>query len=147
MPIRGAHAVTAGVTATDDDDMLAGGHDLVVHLGARHDHVLQRQKIHREVNAVELATGHRQVTRPFGAASQNHRVEICQQDCGRRIDADMLLDAKLHTLGLQLRNAAVDMRFLHLEIGDAITQQPADAITLLKHNDIVTDAAKLLCRG
>ena len=38
--------------------------------------VLLRQEIHREMDAGELAAGHLQIARLFGAAGQRHRVEF-----------------------------------------------------------------------
>jgi hypothetical protein len=51
--------------------------------------VLLRQEIHGEVNALELAAGHRQVARLFGAAGEHHGVIVLEQLVGRDIDADM----------------------------------------------------------
>ena len=41
--------------------------------------VLQRQEVHREVHAVELASRDRQVARLLGAAGEHHRVELGEQ--------------------------------------------------------------------
>jgi hypothetical protein len=41
--------------------------------------------------------------------------------------------AEDHALGLHLLDAAVDVRLLHLEVGDAVAQQAADAAVLLEH--------------
>ncbi len=38
--------------------------------------VLLRQEIHREMNAVEVAAGDRQIAAGFGAAGQRHRVVL-----------------------------------------------------------------------
>ena len=106
--------------------------------------VLQRQEIHREVHAVELAPGHRQVARRFGAAGEHHRVVVGEQLL--RIDrprlavagadrrrADHVVHLELDALGLHLLDAPVDQPLLHLEVGDAVAQQAADAVVLLEH--------------
>ena len=41
--------------------------------------VLLRQEIHREVDAVEVAAGDRQIAAGFGAAGQRHRVILAEQ--------------------------------------------------------------------
>ena len=42
--------------------------------------------------------------------------------------------------GLHLRDAAVEVALLHLELGDAVAQQPADAVGALEHGDVVAGA-------
>ena len=51
--------------------------------------VLLRQKIHREMDALELAPGDRQVARLLAAAGEHHRVMLFEQFVGRDIHADM----------------------------------------------------------
>ena len=55
--------------------------------------VLLRQEIHREVDAVELAAGNRQIAGGFRAAGQRHRVILVEHlariDRAVRIAADM----------------------------------------------------------
>ncbi len=45
--------------------------------------VLLRQELHREMNAVEVAAGHRQVARLLCAAGQQHGIEFFLQLLGR----------------------------------------------------------------
>ena len=45
---------------------------------------------------------------------------------------------------LHLRDAAVEVALLHLELGDAVAQQPADAVGALEHGHVVTGARELL---
>ena len=54
------------------------------------------------------------------------------------------LDAELGALGLHLREAPVEVALLHLELGDAVAQQPADAVGALEHDDVVAGARELL---
>ena len=90
LPERSADAVRAGVAAADHDDMLAVGEDV---LGAAERlggdaAVLLRQEIHREMDAVEVAAGNRQIAAGFGAAGQRHRVILVEQFA--RIDRALL---------------------------------------------------------
>ena len=64
-------------------------------------------------------------------------------DVGADVDAGAELDA----LGLHLRDAAVEVALLHLELGDAVAQQPADAVGALEHRDGVAGAGELLRGG
>ena len=51
----------------------------------------------------------------------------------RRADVPTYAGAELDALGRHLLHAAVDQVLLHLEVGNAVAQQAADAIVLLEH--------------
>ena len=79
LAVHGAEAIRAGVAAADDHDVLAGGVDprqFVAFAVA----VLLRQVIHREVHALELASGHVQIARLAGAAGEQDRIEVAHAD-------------------------------------------------------------------
>ena len=84
--IDGADAVRAGVAAADDDDVLAGGEDRLGVVGrfAADPPVLLRQEIHGEMDALELAAGHRQIARLLGAAGEHDGIVVGEQLVGRR---------------------------------------------------------------
>ncbi len=160
--VAGAHAVRAGVAAADHHHMLARGCDLVFQLVSGVDLVLQRQKLHGEVNAIEFAPRHRQIAGKLGAAGQQHRVEVGLQLSGSEgllgpvghSGAGAVLGqfghqhagAEGHALGLHLRNATVDVALFHFEIGNTVAQQAASAVVLLEHGDSVPRTGKLLRR-
>ena len=50
-------------------------------------------------------------------------------------------------LGLHLRDAAVDVMLFHLEIGNAVAQQPAGLGPALEQMHVMTGARELLCAG
>src|SRR5581483_5625134 len=131
----------------DHDDVLAGRGDLVGDAIAGIDLVLLRQEVHGEVHAAEIAPGHRQIARGFGAPREHHRIELGEQLRRGIVPAHFHVRPKLHALDRHLRHAPVDQVLLHLEIGNAVTQEPADAIGLLEHHDIVTRTRELLCAG
>ena len=54
--------------------------------------------------------------------------------------------AKPHTLDAHLIYPAVDMRFLHLEIRYAVSEQTTDPVVLLEHGDVMTRTRQLLRR-
>ena len=70
-----AEAVRPGVAATDDDDALALGVDGRRAQRALLDQVGGLQVLQGQVDPVEVASGHRQVTRQGGAAGEDDRVE------------------------------------------------------------------------
>ena len=63
------------------------------------------------------------------------------------MDADFGGFAQHHTLRLHLHQAAVDEVLLHLEVGDAIAEQPAHPVILLEQCYAVPRARQLLCAG
>ena len=64
----------------------------------------------------------------------------------RYIHADMAVGPEHHTLIRHLLQAAIKDAFLHLEFGNAVAHQSADAIVTLVHRDLVAGAAQLLGR-
>ena len=105
--------------------------------------VLLRQVLHREVHARQIAARHGQVARPAGAAGQDHGVEVAPQVAGGDVHADVHAGPEHHALGLQQLEPPIEHALLHLELGDAVAQQPADAIGLLEHGDAVARAVQL----
>ena len=63
------------------------------------------------------------------------------------LDADMDVAVEGDALGLHLRDAAVDVALLHLEVGDAVAQQAAGLGVLLVDVDVVAGAGELLGAG
>ena len=61
--------------------------------------------------------------------------------------ADRGAGAELGALGLHLGEAALEVALLHLELGDPVAQQAADAVGPLEHDDVVAGAGQLLGRG
>src|SRR5690349_18008475 len=114
---------------------------------AGHALVLLHQEIHGEVDAVELAARHLQVARRLGAAGQGNGVVALEQRLHRQGRTDLDAGAELHTFSRHLLHAAVDQILLHLEVGDAVAQQPADAIRLLEQRHRVAGTRQLLCTG
>ncbi len=105
------------------------------------------EKLHREVDALEIAAGDRQIARLSGAAAENNGVvlgaELVAGDVDTRVDAGSEAD----TLGTHLVDAPIDEVLLHLEVGNAVTQKAADAVVALEHRHVVTLAGELLCSG
>ena len=61
--------------------------------------------------------------------------------------ADLDAGAEARALGLHLREARLEVLLLHLEVGDAVAQQAADAVVALEHGDRVAGAGELLGGG
>src|SRR5882762_6184734 len=155
--VRGADAVRARVAPADHDDMFVGRPEIPHALVPGDALVLQRQELHREVHAVELAPGYRQVARLLGSASEHYCVEIGHQLLGgdgvggpigdalpRAPLADEDTGSEHHALSLHLVDPAVDQPLLHLEVGYPVAQKTTDPVVFLVHRDIVPGARELL---
>ncbi len=106
--------------------------------------ILLRQKLHGEVNALELAAGNRQVARLLGAAAEQDRVVLSGERLDGNVDADMRVGQEGDALGAHLLDAAIDDVLFQLEVRNAVAQQAADAVVLLVDGDGVAGAAQLL---
>ena len=148
MAVRRADAVRAGVAAADDDDVLAG----------RRGSGRARGRPRRPCSAAAgtpSRNGRRRARgpAPAGRAAARRRRRARRRrtprpaPVGVDVHADVLVHPELDAFGLHLLDAAVDQVLLHLEIGDAVAQQPADAIVLLEHDDGVAGARELLRAG
>ena len=127
---------------------------------ARHFLVLRNQEFKREMHTGQIASGNRQIAWRFGTTGKNYRIEflaqlfcryqpfsitgnLARQHCA----GDHGTGDKAHTFHTHLRHTPVNQAFVEFEIGDAVTQQAADAITLLEHRDRVSGPCQLLCRS
>ena len=82
-----------------------------------------------------------------GAAGEHEGVELAAQLVDVEVDADLHAGAELGALGLHLLEATVEVPLLHLELGDAVAEQPADAVGPLEHDDAVAGPGELLGGG
>ena len=158
--VGGAHTVAAGVAAANHDDVFAVRTQLVFELVARIHLVLLGQKLHSEMHATQFTPRNGQVARDFRAAREEHRVEFFFQLIGADAFFGPVGDLAVfgpvahhhagfedHALGLHLIHAAVDVAFLHFEVGDAIAQQTTHAVILFEHRHRMTHTGQLLgCR-
>src|SRR5262249_42003532 len=139
----------AGVAAADHHHVLAAGEDRL-HVAQRllvHAPVLLRQEVHGEVDAGEFAPRDRQVAPLLGAARQHDPAGGLGPAGGRYVDADVAVVMERHAFGFHLRDAAEDDALLHLEVGNAVGQEPAGLGELLVDVDVVAGAAELLRAG
>ena len=95
----------------------------------------------------ELPAGDGQVAPGGGAAGQHDGVVGRQQHVDVDAVADRGVGAELGALGLHLGEPPLEVALLHLELGDAVAQQPADAVGPLEHDDVVAGPGQLLGGG
>src|SRR5262249_20289773 len=100
-----------------------------------------------KVNALELAARDIEVPRLAGSAAEGDGVEIFAKLFDRDVLTDMGVGLEDHALGLHLLEATIETVLFHLEVGDAIAQEAADAVAALVNRDLMTGAAQLLGAG
>ena len=71
-------------------------------------------------------------------------VELAPQLVGRNVGADVGVGPEPDALGLHDREPAIEDALLHLELGDAVAKQAADAIGALEHRDPVPGLVELI---
>ena len=147
LAVGGSEAVGAGVAPADDHHPLARRRDGRFVEVALLDPVGRRQVLHGLAHAPQLPARNGQVPPGGGPAGQHHRIEVVLQFLGGDVGADIHTRPELGSLGLHLGQAAVEMALLHLELGDAVAQQTADAVGPLEHHHPMTGAGQLLGRG
>ena len=147
LTVGGAHAVRARVAAADDDDVLALGGDRGRHVVALLHLVGERQVLHREVDAVQLAPGGRQVTGDGRAGRDDHGVVPLAQVRRLEVAADLDARTEAGALRAHLLDTPVDVPLLHLELGDAVAEEAADAVRALVDRDRVARPRELLRGG
>ena len=151
--MHGAKTIGAGVAAANDDDVFARAgnvsgakaplYNIVISVVTLAATVLLCQKVHREVDAIEPATGHVQVAGPACTAGEKHGIEVTLQILRRHIDPGVNTGPEHHALGRQQIEPAIEHALFHLEFRNAVAQQPAGAIRLLEHRHAVACAVEL----
>src|SRR5690606_13230189 len=122
------------------DDVLAGcddGHvarDRVARAAA----ILLLQEVHREVDAAELAARNREVPRDARAAAEADGIVVTSELFTGNVHTDVDTGLEGHTLFGHLLDPSLDEPLLHLEVGNAVGEQPAEPIVSLEHGHVVT---------
>ena len=81
------------------------------------------------------------------AAGEQERVGVALDVRDGHVDADVGAGDEADALGLHLGEPAVEHPLLHLELGDAVAEQPADPVVALEDGHGVAGAVQLLGGG
>src|SRR5260370_40541855 len=100
LPMRCSETIGPGVAAANDNNALAGGQNLIRNqiLGAAL--VLLRQKVHREMDALQFPAWDRKIARMLGAAGEQNRIVILTQLFTWYSVADVDVGSKLDALAI-----------------------------------------------
>src|SRR5207249_533987 len=75
------------------------------------------------------------------------RVELAAERVALHVHADAHAHPERHALGCHLLHATVDEPLLHLEVGNAVAEEPADPVVALEEGHEVTRPRELLGAG
>ena len=139
-----AETIGAGVTSADDDHVLAFCADGRFVEVALLDLVRPGQEFHGLVNTGQLAALDREIAGLGCAAAQDDGVMLDTQFVGGHVDAHIHVGPEDRPLGLHLFKATVEVTLFHLELGDAVAQETADAIGSFVHDHLVSGTGELL---
>ena len=98
------------------------------------------------MHPLQVASFGRQLAGKLCSGGEEDGVKLLAQFRGREIPTDIAVRVEHHAFGAQLLNAALNVALLQLEVRDAVNQQAAEAVLLLKDCDLVPGTTKLLRR-
>src|SRR5262252_3139662 len=105
------------------------------------------EKLHSEMDALEVPAGDRQITRLGGAGAQHDGIELSLQPARRNIAAYCGVGDELDTFRSHEIDAALHNILVQLHVGNAIHQQAADAIRPFVHSYSVASTIELRRAG
>src|SRR5215471_4735765 len=103
------------------------------------------EKLHSEMDTLEVPARDWQITRLGGPAAQYDGIEIFPQSARRNIAAYCGVGDELDTFRSHEIDAALHNILVQLHVGNAIHQQAADAIRPLVNGHPVARAIELRC--
>ena len=98
------------------------------------------------MDAFQFAPRHGEIARLLGAAGEQDGIEILLQRVSGDGSSDVHVGSKLHAFGDHLLQPAVQHPLFHLEFGDAVAQQSADAIGFFENRDSVARRDSIAAR-
>src|SRR5437879_5799344 len=141
LPVHSPETIRPGIAAADYDDALAlCPNRFIRDRVAAVPFVLLCQIVHRQVDALEFPPRNRQLASLLCAHGETDGIELLPQLFTCEVLPDEDTGLELHSFSLHLFQTPVDDPFFHFEIGDAVAQQAADAIGLLKERDALPRA-------
>ena len=145
MPQRGGDTVRACVVATENDDVLVFGRNVLAirQLGVEQGLGVAMQKVDGLVDAVEFPPGLGQFAWIQRPDAEHDSIVLVDELLCREVGADLGVGDEGDTLGFHLVDAALHDALVELHVGDAIHQQSADTVRAFVHGDPVTGAIQL----
>ena len=95
----------------------------------------------------ELAAGNLEIARPGRPAAEHDCIELAPQAGHRQVDADLDAGPELDAFLRHQRQPAIDEALFELELGNAVTQQAADAVGPLEDGHVMPGLIQLVGGG
>src|SRR5262249_6126997 len=136
-PHGSADAIGAGITAADDHNIFAfGRNEISVAMPIQQGTRVGGQKVHREVNAFEVAPVNRKIARFGCAGAENGGIEFFEKLFRRIIFSDLGIGKESDPFSFHLLDAAEDdLLFIELHVRNAIHEQATDAVSAFENRD------------
>src|SRR4051812_37382697 len=146
LAVTGAQAIRTSIASADDDYALSSCQNFTgrverISMAAL---IGLRQKLHGEMDSLELTSRNFQIPGLLRAARQHNGVEVSAQILDGNVVADLGAGYKFHAFRTHLLEPAIDDVLFHLELRDSVAQEPANAVCLFVHRNRMSGAAKLL---
>ena len=138
-----ANAISAGITATNDDDVFAFGVDGGLS-AIKHGFGVRGEEVHRHMDAFQFATRDGEITRLGGPGTKDGGVELLEQLVGWQIFADGGVAHEFHAFIFKQPDAPQnDLVLVELHVRNAIHEQSAGAVRAFEHRDGVSSLVEL----
>ena len=144
-----SHTVVACVAAADDHNILPfrGNEFLIRKIGIQQAFGGGPQKIHREIDAVQLPARGLDVSRIGGAAGQNHPVILFQEISGFLILSDIGVYNEFHAFRFHHLDLPVDDMLLQFHVRNAVAQKPAYPVKTFEYRNRMAPVIQLIGGG
>jgi hypothetical protein len=143
----GSVAVSAGITTTDDEDVLATRIDWVLYSITSDNAVLAREVIHGIVNSTELTSGDIKVTWAKGTDTDEDSIIVAEEVFAADIHADINVGLEENPLSFKDFETAIKHGTVHFEVRDSIAEEAANAVITLEYGHQVPGTVELLRCG
>ena len=118
----GSVAVSASITTTDDQDVLATSINRVLYGITSDNAVLARQVIHCEIDTAELTARDIEVTGTEGTNANEDSIVVAEEVFTTHIHAYINVCLEENPLGFEELEAAVKHRAVHFEVRDSVAE-------------------------
>ena len=145
----GADAIGAGVAAADDHDVTVFGREMRGDFRAVEETLgVRAEEFHGRINSVKVAAIDREITRLGGAAAKHDSIEILAEFFNRIALSDIGVGHELDAFGREDINPALDdVVLVQLHVGNAVSEEAADAVGALEDGDQMSGFVQLVRAG
>jgi hypothetical protein len=127
-----AQTVGSSVSATENDYVLSGSAYLIVHVVTGYNLVCLMQIVHRELDALKIATRNIEITWFRSSSCHKYGVKSRSKFWPGYVYPDVYTEPEACAFGFHLSNSAVNVVLLHFEIRNSVAKQAANSVIFLE---------------